>query len=119
MPQEGEQLDMRLHRTWHSIRHKPFLRNVCYGAFVILCIFVLRKTTLTGRHGMSESLTEQVTLDLPLHTWEEHAMQVQQAFLHAYHGYEQHAAPHDELTPLTNGHSDKCEHDSLSLLQHS
>ncbi|KAF7794404.1 hypothetical protein EIP86_005538 [Pleurotus ostreatoroseus] len=34
--------------------------------------------------------------------WRARAEQVKQAFLHAYHGYEQYAAPHDELKPLTN-----------------
>ncbi|KZT25222.1 glycoside hydrolase family 47 protein [Neolentinus lepideus HHB14362 ss-1] len=35
--------------------------------------------------------------------WEMRAEQVKQAFVHAYHGYEQYAAPHDELLPMTAG----------------
>ncbi|KAG6833227.1 hypothetical protein H0H87_009848 [Tephrocybe sp. NHM501043] len=42
----------------------------------------------------------------PPESWEEGAAQVRRAFLHAYHGYERYAAPHDELLPLTNKHSD-------------
>ncbi|KAG6864850.1 hypothetical protein C0991_006791 [Blastosporella zonata] len=42
----------------------------------------------------------------PPPAWEESAAQVQRAFLHAYHGYERYAAPHDELLPLTNNPSD-------------
>ncbi|KAH9951163.1 glycoside hydrolase [Amylocystis lapponica] len=34
--------------------------------------------------------------------WNSRAEQVKQAFLHAYHGYETHAFPHDELRPLSN-----------------
>ncbi|KAH9018226.1 seven-hairpin glycosidase [Lactarius deliciosus] len=33
--------------------------------------------------------------------WEERADAVRGAFLHAYHGYLTHAAPHDELRPIT------------------
>lgn len=39
--------------------------------------------------------------------WRARAEQVKQAFLHAYHGYEQYAAPHDELKSLTNRSIDK------------
>ncbi|RDB23578.1 Mannosyl-oligosaccharide 1,2-alpha-mannosidase MNS3 [Hypsizygus marmoreus] len=51
--------------------------------------------------------TEGDTVDLPSHVWEQSAAQVRQAYLHAYHGYERFAAPHDELRPLTNAYSDK------------
>ncbi|KAI0046482.1 glycoside hydrolase family 47 protein [Auriscalpium vulgare] len=34
--------------------------------------------------------------------WTHAAQAVRDAFLHAYHGYEKYAAPHDELLPLTN-----------------
>lgn len=34
--------------------------------------------------------------------WEDRALQVKNAFLHAYHGYEQFAFPSDELLPLSN-----------------
>ncbi|KAJ7645912.1 glycoside hydrolase family 47 protein, partial [Mycena polygramma] len=38
--------------------------------------------------------------------WSQRAAQVKSAFVHAYHGYEQYAAPHDELTPLSSSASD-------------
>lgn len=34
--------------------------------------------------------------------WPARADAVKQAFVHAYHGYEAHAFPEDELLPLTN-----------------
>ncbi|KAG9312816.1 glycoside hydrolase family 47 protein [Chiua virens] len=34
--------------------------------------------------------------------WADRAAQVKAAFLHAYHGYERHAFPHDELRPISN-----------------
>jgi hypothetical protein len=39
--------------------------------------------------------------------WAERAAQVKEAFRHAYRGYEQHAFPHDELLPVSNGSTDK------------
>ena len=34
--------------------------------------------------------------------WADRADMVKEAFVHAYHGYETHAIPQDELLPLTN-----------------
>ncbi|KAF8449223.1 glycoside hydrolase family 47 protein [Boletus edulis BED1] len=34
--------------------------------------------------------------------WADRAAQVKNAFLHAYHGYERYAFPHDELRPISN-----------------
>lgn len=39
--------------------------------------------------------------------WTDRAAQVKNAFLHAYHGYERHAFPHDELRPVSNKTIDK------------
>jgi hypothetical protein len=39
--------------------------------------------------------------------WADRAAQVKNAFLHAYHGYERHAFPHDELRPISNRSIDK------------
>ena len=39
--------------------------------------------------------------------WAERAERIKEAFLHAYHGYEQHASPKDELLPLSNGSVNK------------
>lgn len=38
----------------------------------------------------------------PAVNWTARAEQVKQAFLHAYHGYEEFASPADELLPLSN-----------------
>ncbi|KAI0955388.1 hypothetical protein AcW1_006986 [Taiwanofungus camphoratus] len=38
--------------------------------------------------------------------WNSRAEQVKRAFVHAYHGYEVYAAPHDELLPLSNKSKD-------------
>ena len=38
--------------------------------------------------------------------WAERAAEVKEAFQHAYRGYEQHAFPHDELLPVSNGSTD-------------
>ena len=40
--------------------------------------------------------------------WAQRADAVRGAFLHAYGGYLTHAAPHDELLPLTKSPVDKC-----------
>lgn len=52
------------------------------------------------RHGDNRSTTTP-------EEWRSRTERVKQAFLHAYHGYEQHAAPHDELKSLTNRSMDK------------
>ncbi|PSR83662.1 hypothetical protein PHLCEN_2v5669 [Hermanssonia centrifuga] len=39
--------------------------------------------------------------------WQGRAQQVKDAFVTAYKAYHKNAYPHDELTPISNGHSDK------------
>lgn len=39
--------------------------------------------------------------EVPFHVWETRAEDVKNAFLHAYHGYEKHAASFDELLPVS------------------
>lgn len=39
--------------------------------------------------------------------WADRAARVKKAFIHAYHGYERHAFPHDELCPVSNTSIDK------------
>jgi hypothetical protein len=52
----------------------------------------------------------QRPLTEPVHhgPWAQRADAVRGAFLHAYRGYLTHAAPHDELRPITNSSVDKC-----------
>lgn len=40
-------------------------------------------------------------------TWDDRAAKVRDAFVHAYRGYMQYAAPNDELKPLSNGNINK------------
>ena len=39
--------------------------------------------------------------------WSNRALQVRDAYLHAYQGYKKYALPHDELLPLSNKFVDK------------
>jgi mannosyl-oligosaccharide alpha-1,2-mannosidase len=39
--------------------------------------------------------------------WATRAEEVKNAFRHAYAGYQKHAAPHDELTPVSGGYRDR------------
>ncbi|KAI0690301.1 seven-hairpin glycosidase [Cytidiella melzeri] len=54
--------------------------------------------------------------------WPRRAEEVKAAFLHAYHGYEKYAAPHDDLLPLKNQGADHFNgwgvtmYDSLSTM---
>ena len=51
----------------------------------------------------------EVEFDVPDRNvnWAARANAVKQAFVHAYHGYEAHAFPEDELLPLTNSSETK------------
>ncbi|KAF5383589.1 hypothetical protein D9615_003579 [Tricholomella constricta] len=111
MPLQAEPMEMyRRHigaHAWHSLRHRPLARNLFYGVFILVCIYLLHRTTfpraalpLTG-DGFGKPVVR------PPQAWEESAAQVRRAFLHAYHGYERYAAPHDELRPLSNNYSNK------------
>ncbi|KAI0825542.1 glycoside hydrolase [Irpex lacteus] len=68
------------------------------------------------------SVGQQVTSEPEVADWSARAEQVKQAFLHAYHGYEKHAMPMDELHPLANDGVDNFNswgvtmYDSLSTM---
>ncbi|KAJ6620664.1 glycoside hydrolase family 47 protein [Mycena sp. CBHHK59/15] len=88
-------------RTVQILRHRPFL----YAGILILAVFVLFHSarrpdslSLTGKHILPTNTPKKV--------WDQRAEQVKRAFIHAYRGYEQYAAPHDELTPISSGFSD-------------
>jgi mannosyl-oligosaccharide alpha-1,2-mannosidase len=53
------------------------------------------------------SPAEHPSSTTPNSVWANRALEVKNAFLHAYHGYMEHAYPHDEITPLFNGSQDK------------
>ena len=64
--------------------------------------------TYLGRNGVF--LSSEEIIFWPPETpelWAERAAHVKEAFRHAYHGYEQHAFPHDELMPTSNLGIDK------------
>ncbi|KAJ7879197.1 glycoside hydrolase family 47 protein [Mycena olivaceomarginata] len=86
------------------LRHRPFL---CAGIFLVTTAFLWK----AGPHEyLSKSFTgDQFAFptNTPTKVWSQRAEHVKTAFLHAYHGYEQIAAPHDELTPLSSGFSDE------------
>ncbi len=50
----------------------------------------------------------QVENEEPKVDWNGRAELVKQAFVHAYHGYEEYAAPKDELLPISNRSVNKC-----------
>ncbi|KAI0690315.1 glycoside hydrolase [Cytidiella melzeri] len=66
--------------------------------------------------------TEDTVSIVPKVEWARRAHLVKEAFLHAYHGYETYAAPHDELLPVTGGSVDNFNgwsvtmYDSLSTI---
>ncbi|KAG6821472.1 hypothetical protein H0H93_010196 [Arthromyces matolae] len=87
-----------------AIRHRPLFRNLLYATLFFSCIYLLNLTARSSGSTSSGSIEKFVIR--PPQAWEETAAQVRRAFLHAYHGYERYAAPHDELLPLTDNMSD-------------
>ena len=100
-------------------------RHVLFSAVATIFCFTLYYTAdpdrlahaplYTGIAGPDDNIPEEwlhrLIPDQPRVTtpdeWMSRAEQVKQAFAHAYHGYETHAFPHDELKPLTNRTYDK------------
>ncbi|KAG5636779.1 hypothetical protein H0H81_006893 [Sphagnurus paluster] len=97
MPFEAETIGMCKIGVW---RHR---RDLFFGLFLLVCIYLFNRTSVTPE---SLALKNEVVIRPP-QAWEETAAQVRRAFLHAYHGYERYAAPHDELRPRTNTYSDQ------------
>ncbi|KAJ7289221.1 glycoside hydrolase family 47 protein [Mycena rebaudengoi] len=88
-------------RILQILRRRPFI----YAGLLLVALFLLfhnawgpSKLALLTENPSTPTTTKSV--------WEQRAELVKSGFLHAYHGYEQYAAPHDELTPLSNGSSD-------------
>ncbi|KAF7330402.1 alpha-1,2-Mannosidase [Mycena venus] len=85
------------------LRHRPFLSA---AIFLVALIFLWNTRP---RQYLAESFTRDehtFPSNTPPKVWNQRAEHVKTAFLHAYRGYEQIAAPHDELTPLSSGFSD-------------
>ncbi|KAJ7066169.1 glycoside hydrolase family 47 protein [Mycena amicta] len=86
------------------LRHRPFLYTAL-SLFVILYFFWDWEPQETlDLHGNLDAYA--FPRKTHARVWDQRAEQVKAAFVHAYNGYEQFAAPHDELKPLTNGFSD-------------
>ncbi|THU91531.1 glycoside hydrolase family 47 protein [Dendrothele bispora CBS 962.96] len=92
-----------------QLRHKPYFRPSLYGCIVLLSVYVLYHTT----HPQSSSSIDfptsnvyQPPVEVSEEVWVERANHVKLAFLHAYHGYERYALPHDELKPLSGRYQD-------------
>ena len=86
------------------LRHRPriTLRHVLLTLVVLSTLYYadLSQNFRFSKHLLSWSAETPGI-------WTERAAHVKDAFRHAYHGYERHAFPHDELLPLTNGSIDK------------
>lgn len=93
---------MPFHRRGVSIRHL---------AFAVTFSLALSTIYYTQLYGVPGFVTEEELIFWPSETpqtWARRATQVKEAFLHAYHGYERYASPHDELRPISNSPSDRC-----------
>ncbi|KAJ7918615.1 glycoside hydrolase family 47 protein [Mycena leptocephala] len=85
-------------RTLQILRHRPFLYA---GLFLVVLFFFwnVRPHEYISFTGDTHALPTKT----PPEVWDQRAVHVKRAFLHAYHGYEKYAAPHDELTPVSSG----------------
>lgn len=88
-----------LNRYLRSMRQKAAIRNIFYAGVLLLTVWVLYSSISPRNYLQSPRPV--------LPKWDERAEQVKQAFLHAYHGYERLAAPHDEVKPISGGYKDK------------
>jgi len=94
-----------------QLRHKPYFRPGLYGCLVLFSVYLLYHSTYTyPQSSASLDVTEvyEPPVEVSEEVWTERANQVKLAFLHAYHGYERYALPHDELKPISSGYQDKC-----------
>ncbi|KAL1700218.1 glycoside hydrolase family 47 protein [Schizophyllum commune] len=97
----------QIHRTWLALRHRPQLRNWVYGSVLLSSLYLLYRFITPA--GVRQSSVVEVHVEpeiLPQSVWDNRAERVKKAFRHAYHGWEQYAAPHDELKPISNTYID-------------
>ncbi|KAJ7464483.1 glycoside hydrolase family 47 protein [Mycena latifolia] len=99
---------LRLHqypqgyRALQILRHRPYL----YAVVILVGLFVLVRNGSPRKYLSFAKDKHALPTKTPLKVWDERAVQVKRAFIHAYRGYEKYAAPHDELTPISSGFSD-------------
>ncbi|KAJ7625647.1 glycoside hydrolase family 47 protein [Roridomyces roridus] len=80
----------------YTLYRKPII----YSSLSILVLFLLFRQTYHPRNVVLESHV----VAPPPEIWDDRAAAVKRAFLHAYSGYEQYAAPHDELRPMSDSY---------------
>ena len=84
------------------------IRNLCYIATISLLLYGLFFIAATKEPTdyLPDYLKPKVHQRPSI--WPRRADSVKAAFVHAYHGYEKYAAPHDELRPITKVGSNQC-----------
>lgn len=94
------------------LSRQPTYRLVLYGLITFLGLWAFFHSTASipgsGLLWHPDSMKAypkhySPLVDVPQHVWENRAEQVRYAFLHAYGGYEEYAAPYDEILPLSKG----------------
>jgi len=96
----GTRISIRPHaRRRISVRHLAFVLALALASWTLYHNY-LSETLFTREHVI---FWPPETPEI----WADRAAQVKNAFLHAYHGYEHYAFPHDELRPLSNRNIDK------------
>jgi mannosyl-oligosaccharide alpha-1,2-mannosidase len=109
LPPFLEELCIRILAFWNNMRYRRLsirpLTFIATTIFILLAVYyvILPRDPFSFRI-LGFSITAGPTTKAE---WAERADIVKKSFLHAYHGYEKYALPHDELTPLTNNSSDK------------
>ncbi|KAL4066002.1 glycoside hydrolase family 47 protein [Scleroderma yunnanense] len=89
------------------LRRGVSIRHIVFALTLSLILCTIYYSHLYG--DIPAFVTEEEVVFWPQvtpQTWAQRAAQVREAFLHAYHGYERYAFPHDELRPLSNSSSD-------------
>jgi hypothetical protein len=109
LAEHQQQLSLRLHRIGVSPRALLYAVVALVGTWFLYSTFGFY-TTPTDRAGwkLPNHNDERLLLPPAPPTWDGKAQRVREAFLHAYHGWEDHAAPADELLPLSEGRVNKC-----------
>lgn len=94
---------LALEAKWDGVAHRHLtLRNVGFGAVALLGTWLLYSALLMPGPPPHPPRLGHVGAGADSSSWTENADQVRQAYLHAYHGWEEYASPADELLPLTN-----------------
>ena len=95
-------------RFRHARGSGSWLKTLTWRNYLVLAIGLSFLITISRTYMPYPWLTrpEEEVLGPPVN-WVARANAVKQAFVHAYHGYEAHAFPEDELLPLTNSSKTK------------